>query len=311
MSYNIDKIDSIITHIKTISPDIFKNNGNEIVICCPFCDDATRKSGKIDHGHCYISMDHPVFNCFRCGTSGTLLKLLINTNYDNQDGIDYISSFMKYNFIKHKNYKFNKTIVSPINKTIDYINEFKLNHKSEFIIFENYIKDRIGTTDYLSFLIYPKLMASNIGCSFLNYDSELVTTRWVNSKYRYTDEKNTIYYFQDIIFENITDIIITEGCFDAINLYLYSNNFNRNSFYISVCGKKYISCIEYLLLNHITIGKYNIHLLFDNDCLDYKKYIRIAKKLIDLYNPKIQIKGWLPTIGKDFSDSYNIKEASC
>ncbi len=103
-------------------------------------------------------------------------------------------------------------------------------------------------------------------------------------------------------------IVIKEGCFDAINLYLYSNVFKNDSFYISVCGKKYISCVEYLLLNHITIGSYTIHLVFDNDCYDYKKYLTLSKKLIEMYNPHIKIKGWLPTIGKDVSESFNIKE---
>lgn len=311
MSYNINKIYSISNHLKSISPNMFKINNNELIIFCPFCDDSIRHSGKIDHGHCYISLDYPVFNCFRCSASGSLLKLLLSTDYDDNIGIEYLLEFIKYNFIKNKiNIKHQKYSSKEINNILkDKHVSFHKKYSKEYDLFLKYIKSRIGKIDPINFLIFPTMKNNEIGCSFMNYNTQLVTTRWItNTKYRYTDEKDSIYYFQKLDFYNISDIVITEGCFDAINTYLYNRTFSpRNSIYISSCGKKYISTIEYLLMNYILIGKYNINIIFDNDCFDYKKFLLTSKKLSELYNPEIKINGWFPIIGKDVSDFSEIK----
>jgi DNA primase len=45
------------------------SNG-ELRFCCPLCES---KTGKPDHKHhLYVNLDKGVFNCFRCGTSGSL-----------------------------------------------------------------------------------------------------------------------------------------------------------------------------------------------------------------------------------------------
>jgi len=309
MNYNINKINSIINHLKSISK--LNTQNNELVIFCPYCDDAIRTNP--DHGHCYISLSDPLFYCFRCNKSGLLLKLLIDTGYNEQEGLDYLSNFIKYNYTK------NKTIIKKTNldklNLYDKINkeviQFKRDNLNNYSIFINYVISRIGNVDFTNFLIYPVVFQNYIGCRFLNYNDEITTTRWINNKnIRYENQsksKNILYYFQELDFNKYQNIILTEGCFDCINMYLYNKTIT-NGLYLGICGKKYISTIEYLLFNYILIGKFNIHLIFDNDNNDQKKLIFLSKKIVQNYNLDIQIYGWKPTFGKDVSDNIELTE---
>ena len=62
----------------------FYQSSTEIIVFCPFCNDATRKGpGKVpSHGHLYISLNEPVYHCQRCKTSGHIVTLLSVYKYD-------------------------------------------------------------------------------------------------------------------------------------------------------------------------------------------------------------------------------------
>ena len=308
--FNLHNLTSIITHLKYISTR-YNNKGSEIEIFCPYCDDANRKANP-GHGHCYIATNMPVFNCFRCNTSGPILKLLIDTNFQDYDIINYLRSISKYNYtssnFNFKNLKNNKIVL--FNKILKQIEYFKTNYKNDYNVFNNYLNYRLGNFNYSKFYIYPNYIDNNLSVNFMNSDSCLVTGRYINpinKKIRYKHFQN-IYYFQDINkIYTYNNIVLTEGVFDILGMYLYNIDFKiDNTFYIGICGKKYISTTRELINNYLLIGKFDIHYIFDNDNYFSKKdefnkknLIKFGNKLVQNINPNINIYGWNPLYSKD------------
>lgn len=295
--YDLKKITPVLRHLNKVSPNMYTDMGSEIQIHCPFCDDAQRPHAS-NHGHLYLAINAPVFNCFRCGTSGTILRLLLETGFTDDDVIKYISSFIRYNFIKDYSKK-----VSTSYKQIQnlYINnttkvvEFKKNNIDLFKTFQKYIINRIGNVDYNTFFIHPIMLENSLCCGFNNSDNEFITARIISkSKARYINSKeNYLYYFQPNNFEIYNQIVIGEGPFDIIPLYLFSNKF-KNCLFISIGGKKYLSTIEYLITRFILIGKYEIHLIFDSDFKLPNLTLNRCKFLVEKYNSDILVKGYTP-----------------
>ena len=272
-------------------------SSNEIQIHCPFCDDASRKNAA-SHGHLYISTDKCVFHCFRCGMSGSVVKLLIYTSFDDNDVIKLLSQNINYKFIKNITVK-NLKLDNVINKIININGKFTIDQPKLFNKYKYYIFKRIGEyIDFTNYLIAPtitidKYKKQTLSCQFYNANFELITTRFIDSRFRYQKNSNNLYYFQKKDFDKYKEITITEGAFDAINLDLYNNNF-KNNFFISMHGKKYVKTIEDLILNELLIGIFKINLVYDQDYTfknnNLKKCQTIAKKL----NPEITIDGFAP-----------------
>lgn len=295
--YDLKKITPVIRYLNKISPNMYRDLGGEIMLHCPFCDDAQRPHAS-NHGHLYIATNSPVFNCFRCGTSGTIIRLLIETGFRDDEVIKYISSFIKYNFIKDYSKK-----VSTSYKQIQnlYINntakvvEFKNKNIEGFNIFYKYVKDRIGNVDYNTFFMHPLMIENSLCCGFNNSDEEFITARIISkSKARYINSKeNYLYYFQPKNFEIYNRIVIGEGPFDIIPLYLFSNRF-KNSLFVSIGGKKYLSSVEHLVTRFILIGKYEINLIFDSDFKSPGISLNRCKFLAEKYNTEILVRGFVP-----------------
>lgn len=306
---------SIITHLKNIS-SICRNRGNETEIFCQYCNDATRKSNP-DHGHLYISNDKPVFICFKCNTAGSLIKLLIDTNFLDYETLNYLKSISKYNYINSSfNFKQNNNQNTLKRNIANKIVEFKSKYnQNTFNVFNRYIIQRLGNINYQYFNMYPEIINNQIGINFINASSNLVTTRFItNSNYRYK-HYNNIYYFQNIdTIYKYPNIIFTEGVFDIINLYLYNDQFsNKDTFYISICGKKYISTLRELLYNRLLLTTHNIHFIFDVDNYyneNYKKIgmIKYANKLCKFINSNVSVIGYNPTLSKDTGECPIIEE---
>ena len=106
--YNIDKYYPIVHHLQSISPNMFKQIKQHYMMFCPFCDDANRKSGYISHGHCYVSKEYPVFYCQRCSVGGSIIKLLLFTDFNNEEVINELKQFVNTNVVKDF-YNFKKT----------------------------------------------------------------------------------------------------------------------------------------------------------------------------------------------------------
>ncbi len=309
--FDIDKIQPIINHLQSIS-SYFKPTGNEIIIYCPYCDDATRINAS-NHGHLYISKAFPVFNCFRCSTSGTLIRLLVETDFKDEEVLKYLASFIKYKFLPDHYIKIKrKTKVEDISKMILNTNlQFEKENKQKFEIYKTYLKSRLGSVDFLNFLISPGLFYNKLTCDFINFDQELIVQRLIEKlvvkdteiKHHLNKTSSGLYYFQEKNFDKYNEIVLAEGAFDIISLYLYSMEF-KNCLFISVSGKKYLSTVEKLIIEDLLIGEYQFHLVFDNDVLDYKKqnFVYNCKNLAQKLNENISVKGWSPVLKKDTGD---------
>lgn len=310
--FDITKLSPVIFHLQQISPNMFKDTGGELIIHCPFCDDALRPNA-LSHGHCYLAKNSPVFNCFRCNASGTLVKFLLLTDFHDQDVFAYISSFVKFNFSKEyhsfktKQVLYNKEYneIQVTNKILKFAEEYP----KEYNTYKKYLYSRIGEINLIPFLIYPNWVSpkkdktTSLACSFLNSKLELTTSRFINHKFfRYKDEECDIgYYFQEKNFEKYTTICMTEGVFDLLNLYIYTNYFDKNdTFWVAVKGKKFLSAIEQLTHQDLLLGQYNIHIIFDQDVQYYKSFLFKANMLSSQFNNSIKITGWKPDVS--FSD---------
>lgn len=311
--FDLNKITPVLEHLKQISPNMYRKNQKEVVIHCPFCDDATRKNAS-HHGHLYVAMMNPVFHCFRCTSSGTLLSLLIQTGFTDDDVLKYISSFIKINFTKDYFKMRNRINLAPrfsqqnLKKMIfDYNLNFKRNNYNDYIRYTNYLNQRIGNDINVSeFLISPAIYKNNLICRFTNYIGENVLLRYIDDikgeqRYQVNKTSSSLYYFQNIN-DSISKITICEGPFDVINLYLYCDVFKNNTF-ISINGKNYINNIERLILMYYLIDEIEINIVFDSDYYNkHRKILLMLQKIIQIYNGKIWINAYKPLIGNDVAD---------
>lgn len=298
--YNIDNFPQIRYHLKNIS-SIFDDKGNHFAIFCPFCNDSTRKPDP-NHGHCYISKELPVYYCHRCDSAGTILKLLISTDFDDIDTINQLKSFVKFNFVKDHLYQKPKHKVDYYD-TINFIKRKIFNiDNQELEKFNNYVKIRLGNINYSKFLIYPDYLKPYKNLSydlltvcFNNRANNFIEGRFVNpiNNLRYKRNEKAIYYFQKWDFEAIENIIITEGVFDLLNIYIYNNMFN-NSFYLSMSGKRYLSILEQILYQELLFKSCRVNLVFDNDNKYIERTLWKCRLLVKDINNDIEVVGWKP-----------------
>lgn len=274
---------------------------------CPFCDDANRKAGYISHGHCYVSKDYPVFYCQRCSTGGSILKLLLFTDFNDEETINLLKQYINTNVVKDfYNFKKNKS-----KKDLDFRScqefikksyyEFENKYKDHYNYYKWYLNNRLGLIDYYYFLMYPNFIDINktyfLSIGFFNRDGEVSTNRILTDNNKINRYKsNRYYYFQEKKFNNkYTNIVLTEGVFDCIKIALYNIDFNLNdTFYYSINGKNYLNILEELILEYLLLGDYCINLIFDNDVKNIERYIFKCQKLVELYNNNIIINGWKP-----------------
>jgi len=298
--FNISPI--IINHLKNIS-NYYKESNKEIVIYCQYCDDANRHNAN--HGHLYLSKNSPVFHCFRCTASGTLIRLLIDSGFDDNEILTELSQFVKYKTIKDY-YKVKKKIpkIDQIKGRVANSNiQFEKEYPEKYTLFKKYLKTRLGNVNLSDFLISPVFYNNKLSCLFTNSNNEDVLLRLIEPykeiRYNLFNETTGRYYFQNILdFNKYERIVLTEGPFDMLSLYLYSDEF-KNCFFISLNGKRYNSTLEWLLLEYLLIGSAEINFIFDSDVLKYKTYLYKAEMLTKNYNQNIKIRGWKPMIGKD------------
>lgn len=304
---NIKDNFEIINFLKSLS-NVYKDNGNEIIIHCPYCDDALRANAK-SHGHLYISNKTPVFHCFRCDTSGHLSSLLKDLGFTNTNILADLGN-TKYSFSSEK-LLFNQKIKSEKDKLtfFDFLRDkkekFKKGDIGGYNLFERYIYSRLGMyCDIDKYLIIPEMINGKVCASFFNKNTNFVTSRIIETttNFRYIRNKDVseLYFFQEMDFDDYTDIVLTEGVFDNIKLYRFCDLYPRNqTFFLSILGKNYGKIIKWLVSQHIPIGKYNIHVVFDKDNKFYKKTYYFCKKIVKNINQNINVYGYMPIISND------------
>jgi len=292
----------IINFLKK-SSNVYTEANNEIIIHCPYCDDALRKNAN-RHGHLYISVHTPVFHCFRCETSGFLGNLLNDLGFDDFEAIKELNS--KFNISIFKKKQLDTVVKKDFNDYILQKNKnFKIGNLCEFEKFEKYMYLRLGNfCDYTKYLISPEIINQKLCAAIYNLAGNFVTARIINSvnNFRYIRNKNIneYYYFQEFNFDVKKDIIISEGIFDILSLYRFSLFPKEQGFYLSILGKNYPRAITWLIENHLMIGEFNIHLIFDvENKKNLQKTLFFCKRVINRLNHRIKIHGYIPTIAED------------
>lgn len=295
----------VIDHLKSIS-SLYKDLGNEIQIFCPYCNDAVRKPNPT-HGHLYISKTQPVFICFRCGTSGSLYKLLIDTGFDDDLILDKLRKSARIAIDKVEQTTSTDRIKEMI---LDRNYEFMKQDPEGYNQFMQYVGSRVigGWIDYN---LYPKRYRNNIMIVFVNAFGKDVFGRFINpvNNFRYLSIAKTDYYFfQDpnLTLNGDNDIVITEGGFDLLTVYELGV-FTNNPFYIAIGGKRYYAVINYLM-KWLTFGKYRLRIVLDADNLGMKRRIRaLIKRRLQHLNPLIEYQFYKPIYGNDINSSWTIE----
>ena len=298
---DLRNIPEIINFLKS-SAAVFQESGNEYVTHCPYCDDALRPNAR-SHGHLYISKTAPVFHCFRCETSGHLGTLLRDLGFSNEELLRELGTSRFLN-VHEKSVIKKKQKESIEESIINRNNRFSVGDQANYIKFRTYIFQRLGNyCDYNKYLITPEIISKQLCASFYNYEGNFVTARILQptNNYRYIRNQGVseLYFFQKLDFDTYKDIVITEGVFDCIKLYRFSDKFPKNTFYTAILGKNYPRTVNWLLNTQIPIGKYNIHLVFDNDNKLYKRSMFICRKIGGRINRNVKINGYKPVLLND------------
>ena len=303
--FNINNYQPLIHYLKSYSR-IWKptSGGKWIQMFCPYCDDAVRKANP-NHGHCYIAAEYPYFICFRCNENGSLIKLLHEIGFTNQNILNEISKFAVSNI----KYKLRPKIRA---KEFDYYQynleqhlNFAVQDQEKYQLILNYIETRMLHINPIRFGVIPYINNNNIGIEFINYYGNVCGNRLINSNLRYYNDDKDYYYFQDILsIINHKHIIICEGQLDLINLFNYSrfNNLPSEPFYISVGGSFYHKLIRYLISNYLTIGSYQFHIVLDNFNKFERQNLELINKTVERLNHFINVNFYRPVAGKDVSD---------
>lgn len=304
-----DEHPTIIQFLKNTST-VFRISGSEIMIHCPYCNDALRKDAH-RHGHLYISTQNPVFHCFRCESSGSLGNLLQDLGFDDQDIIKSLLSKIRFNISKSDNiFKIVKSNnINFYTKNLNYRN----GNQQDFEVFQNYVYGRIcKNVDYSYFRLTPEKINNKLCVSIYNYYNNFVTARIIfpTNNYRYIKNKNSqeLYFFQEFDFDKYKNIVLAEGPFDIISLYQFGLFPKNKTFYLSILGKNYVKICEWLISNHLLFGEYNLNLIFDNDNKFINNTVKISNFVKNRLNPNIKINGYRPIYTNDVGDLPLIRE---
>lgn len=308
--FNLLSFHQIINHIKHISPNMFHNKGNEINIHCPFCNDATRPNAH-SHGHLYLSIKSPVFHCFRCNTSGILISFLLETGFNDEETLNELKKYVKFKFSKDHFYgaKHNIDFTQLYSKINENTRKFQMNYPQDYMYFREYIKNRLGNVVNIdNFLMYPDYLSDSLlSIAFLNSDKLLSCWRNINRKQssmRYKIHSGN-YYFQQKNFDKYKQIVVSEGPFDILNMYLYVNIF-KDAFFIAINSSRYIKEVESFIIKYAFIGEYEFNIVFDQN-INYKSVI-YKLKYLNYLNTNINFRYWLPVLSKDVGEFPKIME---
>jgi len=307
--------ENIVYFLHGISSIYKELNNGWVQILCPFCDDATRKSSKISHGHFYIAKTFNYCHCFRCDYQNSLSRALTSLGFNDKTSLLVLTQNNTNNFYYFKN---KLTPADKINGIFNFLEEyylkFKNNNPIEFDIFLKYIYSRCGDINSIDFLMQPIIKDGYLLISFYNINGQLVTSRFITKhpKLRYLNEHNAVkpyYFFQDIY--NISDysnIVICEGAFDLINLYRYYKHFD-NAFYIAIGGKQFSKILKELLTSYLLIGNYHFNIILDNDLnIKLTKLTNSCNNIIQALNPFATINFFIPSLYKDVTDLVQLEK---
>ena len=318
--------DSFGDYIKEHLGD-YKITANNIVCKCPFCEYDKKDDG---HNHLYISLDKPIFNCFKAecpGRSGTINKFikqltgtqLRNTFIDSGE-LAKLQNYKKLN-CKSSDIKLNKKFILP-SINID-----------EFGDKENYLRSRLQYApfdmrnihglifDVNQFVALNNLMDSlnksdmkmlsflqNNFIGFITENHTTVVFRNIDTKsdfryYKISLQKNDLLDYYKITHNKLDSnlIVIGEGIFDIFNDHIFDYLGYRDSAFAYYCALS--NSFEALIQSvafYDNIYYPQVIILSDNN-VSIKYYKKLKRKLKNICsNIEIYYNG----NGSDFGDPF-------
>lgn len=297
----------------------FDNPENEIIINCPKCEKDTNKN----HGHLYISTDPniPLFNCFKCPFSGTVVNLIKLYSGDIKDFYDdeYLENLDK---LIHSATKSTQSF-KYFDKHIDYIySDPDIFYDEAFSHKRRYLQRRLGM-DFdiakipnmvfdISNFIYKNKLQLDIDKNFMSYLSNnfimFITKKGSKLVFRNVNETEDMKYFNKKLFSTYpyidfysiqtkylnrakeNTIVLTEGIFDILNSINHEQLrflHEKVNLWVAVLGSNYDKVIK-SIIQHTKLIRSNFIILSDSDKNkeEYKKlqYHPMVNKLQIYYN---------------------------
>jgi len=319
--------DDFLEYLKNHLGDDIKISSKNIICRCPWCEADKTKRG---HNHLYISLDKPIFNCFKseCNTSGTIKKLINKIS-----GLSNISKYINDTELKKlKNYK----KIDDSNTKFKYAKDFKLPKitKNEFISKVNYLRSRLSYApfdiknikglilDVKKFIymnnLYDKLSDADkkmldflhdnfIGFLLENKTKIVFRNIDKHSTFRYykmilQDDMNLLDYYKITYSINESDIIVIgEGLFDIFNDYIFDYTGYKNSAFGYYCSlsQRFESLIKSIIF-HDNIYMPRVVILSDGN-ISINYYKKLKRQLRNFCK---DIKIFYNIRGNDFGDSF-------
>jgi len=315
----IDFIEEYLGEVKITSSNI---------ICkCPWCE-INRLHHH--HNHLYISLDKPIFNCFKagCNQSGTIKKFINKitgthsySKYIDDEALNKIKNYKKLNF-SNTEFVFSKDVKLP-----------EL-HKGEFPDKENYLRARLSYAPFdiknikgLIFDVEKFIELNNLQNILSDSDKKMIYFLQNNfigfllenkTKviFRNTDKTSDFRYYKfniqkdmDLldyykITHHINDsnlIVIGEGLFDIFNDHIFDYTGCRNKAFGYYCSlsQRFESLIKSIIF-HDNIYMPDVVILSDGN-ISINYYKKLKRKLKNFCN---DIKIFYNTHGDDFGDSF-------
>jgi len=288
--------DELKEELKNKTGGLLKENEKEIQLFCPYCDDAYRKPNP-KWGHLYIGKENLLFYCHRCGAKGHLINLLKYLNINPQKYFDqkflflnFSSKFIVENSIQNKNYE--KGDLSKINKNNPFLFLLKRENflnEINYVIKRTHLKIPEIFPDYgVSIFERNKIhffnKSFNDGKLFLRLIQFRNLDKNIKIRYKKFSDEKYFLIFKKINNElEITDLIISEGPFDNINLAgLFFPNYKERLLYIALTGSYYQRAVREFILKYPQIKK--IHLFLDSDINEKRLYYRLKNEIDKIYS---------------------------
>lgn len=297
----------------------YNGSRTEMITRCYNCEQDSKKT----HGHLYLKVDNgsPVFNCFKCEESGTIIKLIRNYGGDPSRFLDIKVLMDNWN-----------TSNVPKGKDI-----FKSNYdlydqnKDRFKLKIQYLKGRLGydidiseipnlILDFDNFIYKNKiklntnqknilpLLESNFVGFLTARGSQIVcrnideTSSFKHYKLYLTEDQLVYKDFYGVttspIREGVNTVVLCEGTFDLL-VPFFSPEFydirSKSCVWAAILNKKYDTSIQ-SVLDYCSISKANLIIFADKDVKYHDKILKNVR-----LHPQVKSVDFMwNTVGKDF-----------
>jgi len=276
-------IDSEIELFLKAKSRIYKytSGGTEIQMFCPYCGDEFRKQNP-RWGHLYISVEKGFFYCHRCQSKGTIIKLLTDLGYENQEKLNQLARIIGVKNIYAK--------MEDVKTTIDDTTIFEPRNLDKQTV--AYLKERIVNFSIQDIYNY------RIDCpaeKVVFYNNEPIIERYINKKI-YKKLVSNQYY---MIKKSEYSFVIAEGPFDVINI---DKVFDSASTKICIGGKAYITAFKNIAQTLLNIYAITIYVDSDIDSLQLRRHLEKIVEKSNFFVERIEVKQNM--IGKDVGEKW-------